>query len=343
MKISPRNPISGKNCSGFRFRFKVRAISRTPLFLPIEMKSLPQILQLLKGESPLNAFNCLSLQNAKAAFSQLRKKYDFDFWAATEFFIHDANDADSIIPLTLNNSQHYVIDIMRKRYFHRQIGRYIITKSCRRCGLTTCIQAYILWMQTYQCKNNSYTCGASDINIHPIKSNLCRYLKRDIVPQDMGIFLPKVGWCAYFNTYHFPDAIRGINLGYVHLANMSFWRDKDSSKTRRAYCAPVSAVLLEYFTLVVLEGSIPKRQTFSIKEYVYAHKGEKETTRKKILSKSFQNPFFINEVITTHTTDSPYFHHIHLPIALNVHREVVSVPSFCSAKIPPSSAIGAKS
>ncbi len=307
------NPFSGKNSSGFRFRFNARSISNHPLYLPIEMKSLPQIQQLLQGSSPLEVFNCNSKEYALAAFNDLRKQYDFDFWAATEYFIRDINDPDSIIPLILNGSQLHVIDIMRKRLSQHKTGRYIITKSDRRIGLSTCIQAYILWLQTFQRSNNSYTCGPSSISIHPLKSNLCRYLKRDIIPSDMSIFLPRVGWCAYFNTFHSPDAIRGVNLGFVHFSDMSRWPDPSSKIARRAYIAPVSAVLLDYFTLVVLEGDIPKRKSFNLKDFLRQYPRETNPIRKKKLSSRFKNPLFINHLLYSLSSQSPYYHHIHCP------------------------------
>ena len=307
------NPFSGKNSSGFRFRFHVRSISNQPLYLPIEMKTLLQIQQLMQGTSPIIVFSCHSKEYALSAFSNLRKQYDFDYWAASEYLIRDINDADAIIPLYLNDTQLHVIDIMRKRLFLRRFGRYIVTKTSRRCGLSTCIQAYILWLQTYQRSNNSYTCGPSSISIHPLKSNLCRYLKRDIIPSDMGIFLPRVGWSAYFNTFHSPDAIRGINLGYVHFTDMSRWYDPSSKIAGRAYTAPVSAVLLNYFTLVVLEGNIPKRKSFSIKSFIRQYPKENNPIRNKKLSKIFKNPLFINHLMYSLSSPNPYFHHIHCP------------------------------
>lgn len=315
---SSRNPFSGRNSSGYRFKFHVPSIAYNTLFLPIEMKSVPQIQQLIQGVHPLTVFNCCSLNSAKKAFCNLRKRYDFDYWAVKEYSIHDIDDADNIIPLRLNQYQFFVIDILRKRYFNRQFGRYIITKSLRRCGLSTCIQAYILWMQTFQRSNNSYVCSASDISLFPLKADLCRYLRRDIVPQDMGVFLPRVDGFAFFNTFRNPDSIRGINLGYIHFADMSRWLDFDSWKSVRAYSAAVSAVLLDYFTLVVLEGNIPNEHCFNIKKFIRDSHGMNENERKRILSKYFRNPFFINEVLAVSENRNSTFLHINLDHALYV-------------------------
>ena len=276
------------------------------------MKTLPQIEQLISGISPLTVFNCSSVASARHAFRNLRKRYDFDYWAATEYFIHDVNDADAIIPLYLNDAQHHVIDIMRRRFFQKQLGRYIISKSVRRCGLSTCIQAYILWLQTNQCSNNSYLCGPSSIGVNPLKTNLCRYLNRDIVPPEMRIYLPMVDWSAFFNTFNNPDAIRGINLGFVHLSDMSRWNDPDASKSAKAYKASVFAVLLEYFTLVVLEGNVPSKKKFDIKQFIRRNPVRNDSIRKKKLEGTFKNPFFINQVIVASSCRNPHIFHIHL-------------------------------
>lgn len=311
MKYS-RNPITGRFSSGYRFQFKVSSIDSQTLYLPLEMKTLPSIRQLMQGLSPLVAFNALDIADARRKFRNLRKKYDFDYWAVKEYFIPDVLNPDSIVPLRLNDAQFYVVDILRKRYFEKKIGRYIISKSFRRCGLTTSIQAYILWMQIFQRQNNSYVCGPSEISLMPLKKNICRHLHRDIVPQDPWIYLPKVDRRAFLFTFRSPNAIRGINLGYVHFSNMSQWRDPDDKSTSRAYVAPVSAVLLDYFTLVVLEGDIPRKDSFCIKEYLRKHPREKESQRKKKLAHSFSNPFFINEVMVSMTLKDPHFFHIHI-------------------------------
>ncbi len=97
---------------------------------------------------------------------------------------------------------------------------------------------------------------------------------------------------------------------------MSRWSDPDTKKTGRAYIAPVSAVLLEYFTLVVLEGDVPWKNSFSIKKYLGCHPWKRDSERKKRLSKEFRNPFFMNEVMVAQSSRDPYFFHIHLSDSL---------------------------
>lgn len=305
------SPYSGRYAPGFRFCFRVRAIAHQSLFLPLVLKDHPKIRRLLDGESPLSVFGCDSILDARLAFSELRKKFDFAYWAATEYHIHDIEDADNIVPLRLNKVQHYMIDIMEKRHFNRQESRYVVTKTFRPCGLTTCVQAYMLWRQTFQCCNNFYTCSSSDINLFPLKSNLCRLLGRYVVPAEKWIYIPKVDRRAFYNSFRSPDFIRGINLGYVHFADMSKWKDSDGRLSARVFRASTSAVLLEYFTLVVLEGNIPKEDRFPIDRYLDRRlRFNDRMTRLRHLS---NNPFFLDYVVLTHLPDSPsYLIHINL-------------------------------
>ena len=289
-----RNPYTGRLSAGYRFRFNARAISHVPVYLPLEMKKLPQIQLLLQGSSPLEVFNCQSLQSARMAFNELRKQFDFPFWAATEYQIRDINDPDRIIPLRLNSFQHKIVDTFLKRYFKHEIGRYIITKSFGRVGVTTCVQAYILWRQIYHFPKNSYTCSASDIYLNPLKINLSRYLRCDIVSSEKYIYLPKADRRAFFNTYRNPDYIRGIDIGFVHFADMSRWYDPDGNDASRVYAAATGGVLLKYYSLVVLEGNIPKPDRFDMKKHQKLFIPWK--IRLMQLAHLTKNPFFLNHV-----------------------------------------------
>ena len=289
-----RNPHSGRLSAGFRFRFKIRAISHQAIYLPLEMKELPQIQLLMHGSSPLEVFNCQSLQSARMAFNELRKQFDFPFWAVTEYYVRDIDDPDRIVPLWLNPFQHKITDTFLKRYFNQEIGKYIITKSCGRVGVSTCVQAYILWRQTYHFPKHSYTCSASDISIHPLKTNLCRYLHREIVPSDKYLYLPKSDRRAFFNTYRNPDYIRGIDLGFVHFADMSRWYDPDGNDASRVYVAATGGVLMRYYSLVVLEGNIPKPARFDMKKHQQIFIPWK--IRLLQLAHLTRNPFFLNHV-----------------------------------------------
>lgn len=331
MSHKSRNQFSGYQAPGFRFCFHVTSIAHRPIFLPLHMKRLSQIQRLLNRESPLDVFNCDNIHSARKAFCELRKKFDFAYWAIKEFFIRDIKDSDRIVPLYLNNFQHYVIDILQKRFHNHQLGRYIITKSFGKVGLTTCIQAYILWLQSCQCINNSFTCSSSSINLYPLKSNICRFLKRNIVPSDPWIYIPKADRRAFFNTFRSPDFIRGMNLGYVHFADMSKWYDPDGDDASRVYSASSSAVLLKYYTLVVLEGNIPKEDRFQAEKH--QNFNIPWSSRLMRLSNISKNPFFLDHVAMAEApaTSDPLHFHINLNHTFNLSKRIrIPLHASCS-------------
>lgn len=314
-----RNPFTGHNSPGYRFQFHVRTISHSPLFLPIEMKELPEIIRLLNRESPLVVFNVSSIKDARKAFRKLRYAYDFTFWAANEYHVRHICDPELIVPLILNEYQHIIIDTFLKQYFNKQLGRYIITKDFPKVGLTTCIQAYFLWCQIYRWHNHSCSFTPSELSERQLKANLTRFLKRDIIPGDKSIFLPMVGNSAFYNSYRSPDALRGINFAYVHMSDFSKFHDPDTTNSSRAYVAAISPVQLDYHTLIVLEGNIPKTQDFNLKD-------NHRLDNPKALPYEFyplvcRNPFFLRQVAET---DDPSRHLLFLHLPLPVPRSQMS-------------------
>lgn len=294
------------------------------------MKSLPQIQRLIKGESPLSVFNRHDIRSARQAFCEFRKNFDFAYWAATEYYIRDIHDADNIVPLKFNSYQHYIIDIIQKRYTNRQQSRYLITKSFGRCGVTTCVQAYILWLQIFKCNKHSFTCTASDLSIYQPKSNLCRYLKRDIVPTDKSIFIPQANNCAFFNTYRNPDYIRGIDLGYLHLADMSHWQDSDGRLSSRVYAAANSSVLLKYDTLVVLEGNVPRDERIYKRDVSFLRLPV--DVRMSFYSPICCNTFFLDYVTLSNIPNvTPFF------LDINLNNCLENPPKITIPYNPPSS------
>lgn len=267
------------------------------------MKDLPEIKLIQEGKSILEVFDCDSIKDAQKAFNELRKQFDFPFWAASEYYVQDIEDPDQIVPLRLNRYQHYIADIFINRYAQRKLGRYVIGKSYGKIGVTTCVQAYILWRQIYYFPKNSYTCTPSEISINPLKTNLCRHLHRDIVPPEKFIFIPKARSCAYINTYRNPNYMRGIDLGFVHFADMSRWNDSDGNLSTQVFYASTSGVLLAYYSLVVLEGNIPKKATFNVRKDMDANLPR--WSRIKKLSNITKNPYFLDQLVLDCDPDTP--------------------------------------
>lgn len=302
------NPHSGYKAPGFRFRFHIRAISHRAIFLPLEMKSLPQIQSLLKGESPLSVFNVQTIQEARKAFSQFRYNFDFAFWATREYYIRDMTNKGNNIPLFLNEFQFHIIDTFQKRYYNRELGRYIITKSFSKVGVTTCVQAYILWLQTYKCKRNSCMCAFVDGDMYSFQKNLCHYLKQEAAYSERNIYIPQADRHAYFHPSNHPEGFSGKDIGYVHFADMSNWHDHNDEYTVAVISNLTSNVRMSFDTLVVQEGNIPKEDQLDMQKCQNPYIDR--FYRLCYIEHLTNNPPFLYNVIMNNApgSSSPYLH-----------------------------------
>ncbi|MDE6379789.1 MAG: hypothetical protein K2L11_04890 [Muribaculaceae bacterium] len=256
--LSYRNNLSGLRAPGYRFRFRVQAISHRALYLPRSMRDLDAVKKLLAGAHPSSVFATHDIHEARKRFNELRIRYDFPYWAATRFPIRHIDDPDLLTTLVLNENQHIIIDNFLKTYQNQHPGRFIITKNRPRCGVTTCVQAYIIWLQLFQTPKNSQTCGVSNFNLGRLKENIALFFNRDSVNYGRYKFPIRDKYTsAFFNTINRPDALRGIDFGYVHLVDMAKWKDPDGIRSGRAIRAALSGILLDYRTLIVMEGNIP--------------------------------------------------------------------------------------
>lgn len=247
---------NGRRGPGKRFRFLVRGLVHRSLYLPLSMKGLGVVRRLMAGESALDVFGVGSRREAIECFCELRKRYDFAFWAATEYLVRDEGDPDEIVPFVLNENQRRITDVLERRYYEREDARYIILKEGSRAGVTTVVQAYMLWRQLYKSRINSCTINADRFSNLRLRGNLYRYLRKEVMPAKRKISIPGIDCSAYFNNVRTPDALRGINFAYVHLVDMEKWKDSRGSDIERAYVAAISGVLSDYGTLIVIEAKM---------------------------------------------------------------------------------------
>ncbi len=307
------NQFTGHKAPGFRFCFHVSSVAHRPLFLPLEMKTLPEIQRLLKGESPLSVFNCNSIKEARKAFCQFRYTYDFAYWAAREYYIYDINNSSKTIPLILNDYQFHIIDTFQKRYHNHESGRYFITKSFGKVGVTTCVQAYILWIQIFKSPKNSCLCTFTDSDSYFFRKNINRFLKRESVFSQSVIDLPNADQKAFFLDCCLTEDFREKELGYVHLADMSKWYDKGDNYTESAISNLTSNVSKSFDTLVVQEGNIPKEDQIDMQKVQNPYTDRFH--RFCYIEHLTNNPPFLLNVIMNSTLGSPYFHinldHLH--------------------------------
>lgn len=282
MRTKIFNPLAGKNSPGSRFRFRVRSIAHQSLYLPKTMEFLPQVRQLIDGVSPLVVFNCKDIKAARQAFYDLRKKFDFPYWAALDYMIPDKINPSNLVTLHLNYIQRYLAAVFIMRANAGFQGKYIISKTVPKCGLTTFVQAYILWLQLYHHSQHSITCAQSPDMVERLKTNITNYLhikvRRDVV------FVTDSA-SALFQSVYNPDYLDMCRGNYVHLADMSKWIDPTGEISDHIYTYSFNNWLRKHASLFVLEGDYPSPLPFP-------------------------NPFFLNKLMLSSDPNvaSEFFH-----------------------------------
>lgn len=305
------NPFTGYHTPGMRFRLNCRGISRCPLYLPLGMKNHPQVMSLKSGVSPLEVFGVSTIGEARRAFHHLREQFDFSFWAVRNYKVRDINDPDKIVPYIIPEKLALMVHIIQMRYHKQLLGRYVITKEYGKIGLTTCLQAYVLWRQLRsQRKGHAVIFGSSTYTLNPLKDNLCRNIgrcptsaKRIRFPPQIGSY-PDPAWgSVIFNSLKNPDGVRGIDIDYALFTDMSKWRDKKRINSDRAQGVCLGTVLLDYQTLFIMEGDRPTDFPESLSELTAYRERKVYNARTK--------PSLLLEVATyssLHHRTAPYFH-----------------------------------
>lgn len=285
MRTKIFNPLAGKNSPGSRFRFRVRSIAHQSLYLPNAMESLTQVRQLIDGVSPLVVFNCTDIKAARHAFYDLRKKFDFPYWAVLDFLIPDNRNHKRLVTLHLNRYQRYLTNVFMGRADAGLHGKYIISKTMPKCGLTTFVQAYILWLQLYHHSQHSITCAQSPDMVERLKTNITNYLHKK-VRRDV-VFVTDTA-SALFQSVYNPHYLDMCRSSFVHFADMSKWIDNYEENSNHIYFNALCGWSRKPASLFVLEGDDP-----SISAY--------------------PNPFFLNKlVIASDPNVTSEFFHINL-------------------------------
>lgn len=287
------NPISGYHSADPRFKVRIRSLAHENMYLPVSMRTIPQMIRLLDGVSPLEVLSCASIKEARLAFDELRKKYDFPYWAALDFKVLDIANPHRIVPLRLNPLQRSLADTLIRDSTDGLPHRYIITKTIPRRGLTTCVQAFILWMQTYH-PANSITCAPSEGVMDLMKANVSRYIRKD--GGRYRIFLHGNRASAFFQSPYTPHVLDRVTAGFVHLADMAQWLDRSSETTHHIISNALNGWVRRVPALFILEGDRPSDPRFRMEDHRNHH--IPELIRLMRLSDFCDNPLFLSKVVT---------------------------------------------
>ncbi len=287
------NPISGYHAPDTRFKVRIRSLAHNNLYLPLSMRSLPQINQLLEGVSPLTVFNCSTLQEARKAFYDLRMKFDFTYWAFLEFKVRDISRYHSFVPLRLNRFQYYIATRFLKDASNGYPNRYLISKTVPRCGLTTVVQAYILWRQKYH-MDDSFTFVRTDTDMEEMIKTAAQSLHKNA--KYYRIILNPDGVSAKFNFFYSPYRLDQSEARFVHLADMSKWYDPDGEDSLIIIRKALRGWKKKEAAIFVIEGDCPENNRFRSIERKDRYASEPVIIMR--LSPFGDNPVFLYNILT---------------------------------------------
>lgn len=80
-------------------------------------------------------------------YVEIRCKYDFEYWSATQAYIKDKESGDEVL-FVLNNPQRFVLKRLMDDIYAGLPLRFVVLKS-RQWGSSTFFQIFMLWIQTF--------------------------------------------------------------------------------------------------------------------------------------------------------------------------------------------------
>lgn len=226
----------------------------------------------------------VSFNNFLKSFTDLRFKYDFEFWAYTTVKIQDKK-TKLIIPFKLNRPQRRVLARLEKMRVAGESIRAIILKA-RQWGGSTLVQVYMAWIQIMHKKNwHSAIIGQVENQARNIRSMYSRLAKE--YPSSMGKikFLPFEGSsknrviegrdCIIgIGSAEEPDALRSFDFAMAHMSEAGLWKSTPQ-KSAEDLVQGVRAGLAEGpYTLEVLESTAKGVGNFFHREWQAAVAGK---------------------------------------------------------------------
>lgn len=234
------------------------------------------------------------VRNNAHAWTMLRFKHDFEFWAekCVNIFYKDVGKKG---PLILNPGQRKVLNELENQRRAGNPVRVIILKA-RQWGATTLISSYMAWLQLILNTNcNSIFCGHNKdaaINIRGMLEHLMAEYPVDYWDTDISTrpeLRPFAGSpnireirgrdCRVtLATAETPDAVRGANIALAHLTEVAYYPNSSQHSPENLMKAIIGSVANAAGTAVVMESTANGVGNFFHREWERASAGESDKT-----------------------------------------------------------------
>jgi hypothetical protein len=265
--FSAYDPIKGIGSPLDRFDFFQMEAQKEPVRLPVTMKTLPEIQQVLTSKhksaeeyEKANGLPALSLIN-KIHF--LRLDYDFEFWAFISIKIKN-KDGGNDINFLLNNGQRKLLKVLMDMFNEGRPIRVILLKA-RQWGGSTLTQIFMFWIQARHKTNwNSLIAAHQNQASTNIRAMLRKAVNSYIIEkftlqpfegmQNIKV-IPERNNKITVGSMQTPESIRSDDIAMAHLSEVGLWRKTEGKKPEDLIQSILGTIDLKPMTMVVMEST----------------------------------------------------------------------------------------
>lgn len=299
------NPITGEGSIGERFEYVNPDFPIRRQYLPVEMKKIPLVKQLLKAGT-LDAFlkklgttdedYHSDRQKVIRQFVRLRIRYDFAFWAAFYVYIKNKYGGEDVLFRLTYPQRKFVARLEELRKAGKPI-RLVLLKA-RQWGGSTTSQLYMAWLQlVHKVGLNSLIIAHQGAGSDEIKDMFDRMIANYPIemlykigesysenePKLVGVGksgsihrVPQRNCKIKIGTAERPDSCRGGDYSLVHLSEVGLWKATEGKKPEDIVRSACGGVLLRPYTMIVYESTANGTGNFFQKEYDAAKEGKSQ-------------------------------------------------------------------
>lgn len=292
------DPVTGEGSIGERVRVCISDFAIPVQWLPVEMMKIQMVKKLVKAGS-IDKFLSSVLHvepndddyiKVSRKFIRLRFKHDFPFWAATLVYIHNKKAGKDVLFRLYYPQRILVSRFEAKRKACLPI-RLILLKA-RQWGGSTTTQLYMAWLQFNHRKGlNSLIIAHQGAASDEIKDMFDLMIDRYPVeflhklgqaysenePKLVGVGksgsthrVPQRNCKIKVGTAERPNGCRGGAYSLVHLSEVGLWQKTEGKSPQDIVRSACSGILLEPFTMIVMESTPNGTGNFFHTEYTAA-------------------------------------------------------------------------
>lgn len=265
--LAEYDPIMGIGSPLDRFPFFYYQSQKTPLMLPLPMKKVEQVAQVLsskhKSAEAYAEQEGISLEPFLNQINEARLDYDFEFWAFTGVKIKNKDGGENI-NFKLNNGQKKLLKALMEMFDAGKPIRVILLKA-RQWGGSTLTQIFMLWIQTRHKTNwNSLIAAHLKQAATNIRSMLKKavetypYEKLTLAPFESTSnikIIPERSNKITVGSMETPDSIRSDDIAMAHLSEVGLWKKTEGKKPEDLIQSILGTIDMKPLTMVVMEST----------------------------------------------------------------------------------------